>query len=552
MPVCLAQERGPSPGDRRRRLSALSSVLVAVACGLAGCDTPGFVLILDSRPTVQALDRLRVRVTSPQGEVSQEIAVGGRRIPLSIEFLTAGRTGPFELSIVGLAISPVARSRDAEAAGIPVAVADVTIPAQDLANTATIRLVLEPADFVVSSTTDGVQRASFESSSGRNVAAAPDGTFLIVFESDNAVAGRLFGPDARPIENTATASDSEFSISESFGCCRHFNPAVGHSSAGFLVTWENEDTELSPPEPLRYYFAAAYADQTAAPKGNTLISNQGANRWGSVAGLANGDFALAWMRSPDPQTYQGNVTARTIDSGGQPTGNDIQVELTPGNIAGTNHIAGLEDDGFVVVWERSDDGGLTHSVKARLFSSTGAPRAGEIDVAAPAPRTARLPQVVAMPGGGFAVAWVEFPPVSGTTEKQEIMLRTFDAAGRGGPARPAAELSGTIMYIPALAVRPRDGAIALAWADGPGQPEETYDVYLQLFDTNGEAIAERMQVNTTTDRGQYLTSIAARPADDSFVVVWNDQSQALPDDNGTAVRARIVYSQGQSTALPAN
>ncbi len=67
----------------------------------------------------------------------------------------------------------------------------------------------------------------------------------------------------------------------------------------------------------------------------------------------------------------------------------------------------------------------------------------------------------------------------------------------------------------------------------------TCDVFGRLLAADGSMLTDAFIVPTTTDGNQTAPSVVALP--DAFAVAWNDESHKAPDQQGTAVRARIVY-----------
>jgi hypothetical protein len=526
--VCMSAI-GRRPAEPRRwgtcwSLCIAAAVLLAVA-GL-GCDSPGVTLTIERRSSVRAPRTLELAVRSLEGEVSRGIPLKGRELPLSVELLLDGRSSP--ISIAATAVDDD---------GIAVGGGEVSLHVGGKGAGLAAVLMLDPADFVVNSTVEGDQRAS-QAVAGAQVAAAPGGEFMVVFESDSAVVGRAFDRNGQPATNDVTSNAKQFPISDAFGCCLHFNPTVAHSQGGFLVAWENYDNQTA--SPAWYLWAAAFSSDGKPNNHDLIAPPEGAiNRWGAMAGLAGGGFVVTWLRSPPEalatvRDVEGNIFARIIAPDGVAAGGEIAVATAPAGTDYANHVAALADGGFVVVWDRKSVDRPT-GIVARLFSSTGAPRTGEIAISGPADGEQLLPAVVGTPDGGFAVAWM-----LNSAGQVGVMARVLDAAGRGGTPTLVGKITGRQVMFPALSVREKDRAIAVAWADGPGVGPDTYDIFMQLLDGTGTLTGERMTINTTTEGGQHAISLAPG-ADDSFIVVWTDDSLTAPDTAGASVRARLVY-----------
>lgn len=156
----------------------------------------------------------------------------------------------------------------------------------------------------------------------------------------------------------------------------------------------------------------------------------------------------------------------------------------------------------------------------------GTPGANTLDVGTAA-------NVVALPGGGFAVIWTEqsYGGAGGAFDGWDTMIRYFNA---GGAATSDAillmtrsiNLGNISKYIYAEALS--DGRIAIAYVDGiygvSGNGQA--DAYLGLIAANGQSV-EVQRVNTdaaTNGRYNNIYDLAVR-SDDSIDVVYNDASQ---------------------------
>src|SRR5206468_12051170 len=68
-------------------------------------------------------------------------------------------------------------------------------------------------------------------------------------------------------------------------------------------------------------------------------------------------------------------------------------------------------------------------------------------------------------------------------------------------------------------------------------------IKLQHFDSLGNKVGIEALVNSTTANGQDRPAIAVL-ADGSYVIAWDDGSQAAPDTLGHAIRARHFAQDG--------
>ncbi len=141
--------------------------------------------------------------------------------------------------------------------------------------------------------------------------------------------------------------------------------------------------------------------------------------------------------------------------------------------------------------------------------------------------------VVALPGGGFAVLWSEFSygAPGGGFDGYDTMIRYFNAAGTATSdaillMTRSINLGNISKYVYAEALS--DGRIAITYNDGIYGVSGTgqADAWLGLVAANGQSV-ERLRINTddtVPGRGNYVYDLAVR-SDDSIDVVYTDTSQ---------------------------
>jgi hypothetical protein len=165
-------------------------------------------------------------------------------------------------------------------------------------------------------------------------------------------------------------------------------------------------------------------------------------------------------------------------------GQDFIVNTTGMNNQYEASTTKLADDRVVVTWMSSDTGdGSGTCVRARLYTSNGAPLGNDFVVASTLTENQTHPTVTALADGRFTVTWMS------------------DDRGDG---------SGSC-------IRGR------------------------LFNADGNAAGNDFIVNSTTQDAQYTQSIASL-ADGRFIVTW--YSLDLGDGSGSCIRARLFESSG--------
>ncbi len=133
-------------------------------------------------------------------------------------------------------------------------------------------------------------------------------------------------------------------------------------------------------------------------------------------------------------------------------------------------------------------------------------------------------QVSALSDGGFLVTWTSFGQDG---EGSNIYAQRYDSAGAavGGEFQVnTTNADAAVVWQQGAAVTGlADGSFVVTWHSW-GQDGSFTGVYGQRYDSAGGALGAEFQINTTTNDGQWQSSIASL-GDGGFVVTWETYSQ---------------------------
>jgi hypothetical protein len=207
--------------------------------------------------------------------------------------------------------------------------------------------------------------------------------------------------------------------------------------------------------------------------------------------------------------------------------------------------AALANGDVLVVWV---DGGQRHTpsrIKARLFTSQGVPKAGEIRISGPESPYALDPALAVGPQGDFLVAWQgrSTPAV----KSSQIYARRFAAGGQPlGAAFLVSRCRDCWQEDPA-AGRAADGRFVVAWDESDGgttiYDTHTTDAYFRRFAADGRPLAPKQRVTPDSYGSQYDARVAVRP-DGSFVLVYTDIDEDPDSEELSDVYAFLVSANG--------
>ncbi|MBV8685468.1 MAG: hypothetical protein JO238_02135, partial [Alphaproteobacteria bacterium] len=290
------------------------------------------------------------------------------------------------------------------------------------------------------------------------------------------------------------------------------------SGGGFVVAYDDID---------RGIYARVFDANGAAQGAEFFVAKISSVSDFALTGLASGGFALSWVDSP--AGAQAQLKAQIYDSSGSPAAGGA-ITVGPSNVFAAPVLAPLASGGFVLV-ERTQSA----QIVAHLFDAAGAPAGPAINVASAPSFGEYGPDVVALPGGGFAVSWYSF----NSGDAYDVYLRRFDAAG--APTGDAVTIAGGPgdQFSPHLLAL-SSGAIVAAWSQGEGPSEN--NLYTRLIGADGTlGAASRLNVSTLGDQRE--PTLAALP-DGGYVIGWQDDRGQGLDRFATSIRAVRYDSAG--------
>ena len=276
----------------------------------------------------------------------------------------------------------------------------------------------------------------------------------------------------------------------------------------------------------------------------------------NVASLLDGSYVVTWV-SPDQDGSGSAIIAQRFTAAGQQIGNAFIVNSTQVSTQSDPSIVGTDDGGFVIVWESLNQdvpASFDFGVFGQRFGADGLPAGDEFQINETNVTFTQFdPEVAAIPGGGFAVA---FTDDSGDGNADGIRVRFYDAAGvpTGTDIQVNSETASN-QSLPAIgtinasagANGLASGGVVVIWTsptsgtagDGSGD-----GVFGQIYDASGAAVGTEFLVNTQTTNQQTDASVAGL-AGGRFVVVWEDTNGT--DGSGVGVFGQIY--EGDGTAV---
>lgn len=454
--------------------------------------------------------------------------------------------------------SPTSATTDEETPLAFTSANSTAIQVNDDADGNPIRVTLTAADGVVSLSNSAGTQFQVNTTIDKHqrdaaVAMSVSGDFVMVWESENQD-GDGYGIYAQRYDNQGLPIDSEFKINAT--AHKHqTDPAVAMTDDGsFVVAWVSEDQDGN----NKGIFAQRY-DSNGQKLGGEFQVNSFTNKAQQspdIAMDATGRFVIVW-ESDDQDGDDWGIYGQVYDNSGNQVGAEFRANFTTAKDQRSAAVAMDVDGDFVVTWQHEQPGIDKWDIRARRFDASGnAKDATDITVNTVVDERQEAPDVSMDASGRYVIAWqskdLDYPD-----GKFGIYHRRFEADGT--PSTAQQELVNTHVAneqkTPAVAMS-RNGDYVISWEsrrqDDPTQGDK-YGVFAQRYDADGTARDGEFQVNTTTNKDQKNSAIAAGN-DGRFIVVWESDSEDGDNYGVFAQRykdvSNLTFLQGDGTDDP--
>lgn len=498
-------------------------LLGLVACASHG--DPYTVVTVTARPGVHDAASLSVTLSNGGTSRTDSLALASKPFPVTFSVTTPGRSGQLDIAIDALDDKGLIVGHGA---------------ASTMTTAATASLALDTTDFVVNTDYAGDQFPSSDfEANGFQLAALPDGTWTSVFRDDCAtgsctIFARRFDTTGKPVSSALAAGTNAFPLTTT-PTTSLSTPAVGASGATTLAAWDAYPTGGGTGNIACRALdttGRAVADQASVVSENADVV--------SVAGLANGNFAIAWNATIGADTMIRTAVVKPDCT--------VVVPALSVSLAGSNRKASVAANGDRVAYAWLSAGNLHLAVRSAAGSLV---TADTVLVAATATDTIESARIAPV-AGGFVIAarWAKITTGPGRID----LIKVTSAGALMGPATLITDKTGSDFdNIEAFGLASRsDGTLLAVWHScGDASTDGSMcGVFGRFLSSAGAPLSDLFTVPTTTLGDQKRPSVVALP--DAFVVVWADASGKPPDTAGLAVRARLVYPPTAAAAATAD
>lgn len=300
-----------------------------------------------------------------------------------------------------------------------------------------------------------------------------------------------------------------------------FDPAIATDGSGrFVVLWEGPDGDTLGSGVRGQRFDSL--GDSLGPEFQVNSYLPGDQNYAATAATGAGKFVVVWQ-STSQDGFGDGVFARQFSFSGLSSATEFQVNSYTTGAQGRPAVAADAQGNFVVVWESSDDGGVSAGVSGQRFDATGAPIGSEFQVNAYTTNQQGDPAVSFDAAGTFAVVWQSFEQDG---SEYGVVGQRFDANGNRAGAEFQVNTYTTGRQMQPAIAADAAGGFVVAWRSEL-QDGLSYGIFGQRFDAAGSRVGGEIQVNSYWTSIQQSPAIVATTSSD-FVIVWEGFLQDGP------------------------
>jgi hypothetical protein len=316
------------------------------------------------------------------------------------------------------------------------------------------------------------------------------------------------------------------------GWADQIKPAVAADAAGnAVIVWQTDfgtgnDTDSTSIAAQRY-------SPSGAPVGTEFQVNSSTTAGQTepaVAMTADGAFVVAWASDPS-SGLDYSIRARRYSSAGAPLGDEFRVSQTATFVEAP--AVAISDAGeFVITWR---SGGNPSTILARRYTAAGLALGDEFKVNTTQAPHQRQPRVAVDAEGNFVVVWHSY--VSGaSTEGHVILAQRFSSDGALQGAELEVGPTTSASHDPDVAMHD-DGDFVVVWSEGAGS--SGLEIQAQRYSADGIPDGSTFAVSTA-DTAEGEVPKVAMGVDGDFIVTW----QSAVDLSVWSVQARGFSAAG--------
>ncbi len=317
---------------------------------------------------------------------------------------------------------------------------------------------------------------------------------------------------------------------------QNFPSIASLNNGGFAVVWQSSSYQSG--IYLQIYDANSHKSGSETMVSDNISDYRTNHRNPSIASLNNGGFAVVWQSFADDTNI--DVYLQRYNADGSKLGVETRVNTNIFNGQEDPSVSSLSNGGFVVVWRDSASG---LNICLQRYDQDGNKLGQEVMVSGDANSLYYSPSVTNLSGGRFIVGWRVYG-------ENKFYLQTYDVNANKVGEGIEINIYDTGYQDNLSITKLKDGGFIVTWRDYEEEGGEYKGIYLQRYDTNGNLLTTRLQVNSYTGPSTIASYSVTALNDGGWIIIWQSDIQ---DGLDWGIRGQRFNSRGEKILLlPSN
>ncbi|PHO03435.1 hypothetical protein CSC82_16235 [Rhodobacteraceae bacterium 4F10] len=228
------------------------------------------------------------------------------------------------------------------------------------------------------------------------------GGFLVVYDSFG-IDGSLHGIAGQQFTANGVAVGDEFVINTTTSSIQSIPAVTELTNGNIAVTWVSFGGDGN-----NYGIQGQVISSGGGLIGDEFIANTftlGGQYWPDVAALSDGGFVVVWDTDGQDRHSFGSYGQR-FNAAGEAVGDEFQLHTSDGFSQTRPKVVGLDDGGFVAMWESNHQAGISnYGLYLQRFDASGNRVGGEEQINSHGNSAIRSHEITELDDGGFFVSW---------------------------------------------------------------------------------------------------------------------------------------------------
>lgn len=270
---------------------------------------------------------------------------------------------------------------------------------------------------------------------------------------------------------------------------------------GFVVSWESDQDGVSW-NVYQQRFDSGFAKVGGASMVNSTVPNN--QNWSEVTVLAGGGWVIQWGSNGQDGSAWG-VYQQRYDLNGAKVGGETRVNVYTNDWQDIPRTAALDDGGWVTLWRSIGQDGSSAGTYQQRFAADGSRVGGETLVNETTLDQQYYGVPTATKDGGWLVTWMGYNQdgddwgvyakiyaADGTVRKSEFQVNSLTRGAQ---------------FLPDVTTL-TDGGFVMVWASGDYQGYNQGQIHGQRYDANGEKVGKAFRIDDLVGMASHPTVTA--------------------------------------------